>query len=61
MGSIKKSLVRRAVSKTAKHSAHGTASKLRRDPLRAGTLLVVGAAIGATGAWLASLLAREQG
>jgi hypothetical protein len=50
--SIKKALARRAVAKTAKHSARGTASKLKREPLRAGTLLAVGCAMGALGAWL---------
>jgi hypothetical protein len=52
MASIKKSVLRKAVSATAKHSAHGTASKLKREPLRSGVLLAVGAATGAVGAWL---------
>ena len=35
-------LARKAVKTTAKHSARGTASKLKRDPVRAVTLLGVG-------------------
>jgi hypothetical protein len=43
---IKSTLARKAVKSTAKHTAHGTASKLRREPLRATTLLAIGCAIG---------------
>jgi hypothetical protein len=46
MKSIKSTLARKAVKSTAKHTAHGTASKLRREPLRATTLLAVGCAFG---------------
>lgn len=53
MSTIKSTLARKAVKATAKHSAHGTASKLRRDPIRAGTLLAVGAALGAFAGWTA--------
>ena len=53
MPSIKKSLARKAVKSTAKHTAHGTASRLKREPARAATLLGVGAAIGALAAWFA--------
>jgi hypothetical protein len=49
--SIKKALARKAVKSTAKHTAHGTASKLRRDPLRAITLLGIGALAGALAVW----------
>ena len=52
MAQIKKKLARKAVSLTAKHTVHGTASKLKRDPIRAAALLGVGAIIGACGAWL---------
>lgn len=51
--SIKSTLARKAVKATARHSAHGTASKLRRDPLRAATLLGVGALLGAFAGWTA--------
>lgn len=46
MPSIKKTLARKAVKSTAKHTAHGTVSKLKRNPLRAATLLGIGGAIG---------------
>ena len=36
MKPIKTILARKAVKSTARHTAHGTASKLKRDPLRAG-------------------------
>ncbi|HYJ21463.1 MAG TPA: hypothetical protein VEW07_05500 [Solirubrobacterales bacterium] len=47
MSSIKKVVARKAVKTTAKHTAHGAASKLKREPIRATTLLVVGALLGA--------------
>ncbi len=50
--SIKAKLARKAVKTTAKHTAHGTASKLKRNPARAVTLLGLGAAIGGFTAWL---------
>ncbi|HWT91054.1 MAG TPA: hypothetical protein VN179_08045 [Solirubrobacterales bacterium] len=37
----------------ARHTAHGTASKLRRDPVRAVTLLGLGGAVGAVAGWMA--------
>ena len=53
MQAIKKTLARKAAKAAAKHTAHGTASKLRRDPVRAVTLLGLGSAIGAVAGWLA--------
>ena len=53
MSSIKSTIARKAVKATAKHTAHGTASKLRRDPVRAATLLGVGALLGALAGWTA--------
>jgi hypothetical protein len=50
--SIKAKLARKAVRSTAKHTAHGTASKFRRNPARAVTLLGLGAAIGGFTGWL---------
>jgi hypothetical protein len=50
---IKKTLARKAAMAAAKHTAHGTASKLRRDPVRAVTLLGVGGAVGAMAGWMA--------
>jgi hypothetical protein len=51
MPKIKKRLARKAVKSTAKHTAHGTAAKLRREPRRTVTLLGVGGAIGALAGW----------
>jgi hypothetical protein len=48
----KKTLARKAVKATAKHSAHGTASKLKRNPLRSTTLLAIGALAGVGAGWL---------
>lgn len=44
--SLKSTVARKAVKATAKHTAHGTASKLKRQPLRASALLAVGALFG---------------
>jgi len=52
MPSIKKTLARKAVKSTAKHTAHGTASKLKRDPLRATTLVGLGCLLGGVAGWL---------
>jgi hypothetical protein len=49
MQSIKSTIVRKA----AKHTAHGTVSKLRRDPIRAAALLGAGALVGALAGWTA--------
>lgn len=48
MKSIKSTLARKAVKSTAKHTAHGAASKLKREPLRTTTLLAVGCAAALT-------------
>lgn len=52
--SLKTSFARKAAKATAKHTAHGAASKLKREPMRAGTLLALGAAAGALCGWLAA-------
>jgi hypothetical protein len=52
MSAIKKTLARKAVKSTAKHTAHGAASKLRRDPVRATTLLGIGCLTGGLAGWL---------
>jgi hypothetical protein len=44
--SMKTKFARKAVKTTAKHTAHGAASKLKRNPLRTTTLLALGAAVG---------------
>jgi len=52
--SLKSTIVRKAAKSGAKHTAHGTASKLKRRPFRAGTLLAVGGGIGAVTGWAAA-------
>jgi hypothetical protein len=59
MSAIKNTLARKAVKATAKHTARGTASKLKRDPLRAATLLGLGGVIGAVAGWLAGRSAAD--
>jgi hypothetical protein len=49
--SIKKAVARKAVKSTAKHTAHGTASKLKREPLRATSLLALGSLVGGLAGW----------
>jgi hypothetical protein len=51
MSAIKKTLTRRAAKAAVRHTAHGSASKLKRDPVRAVTLLGLGGAIGAVAGW----------
>jgi len=53
MPAIKKLVARKAAKSAAKHTAHGTLSKLRRDPVRAATLLGLGGVIGAVAGWTA--------
>jgi hypothetical protein len=50
--SIKKAVAQKAVKTTAKHTAHGTASKLKREPLRATALLALGSLFGGVAGWL---------
>lgn len=52
MPSIKKKVARKAVKSTAKHGAHGSFSKLKRDPMRAMTLLALGGLAGVLTGWL---------
>ena len=57
---LKTMLARKAVKTTAKHTARGTASKLKRDPMRTGTLLGLGALIGAAAVWLIGRLGSDD-
>jgi len=50
--SVKTKLARQAVRTTAKHTAHGTASRFTRKPFRTITLLAIGAALGGLVGWL---------
>ena len=54
MSAIKNTLARKAAKAAAKHTVHGTASKLKRDPMRAVTLLGLGGAIGVAAGWMAA-------
>jgi len=56
---MKKLVARKAAKTAVKHTAHGTVSKLRRDPMRAATLLGLGGAIGAAAGWVAGRSAAE--
>jgi membrane protein YqaA with SNARE-associated domain len=50
--SVKTKLARKAVTTTAKHTAHGTVSKFAHKPFRSTTLLAAGALIGGMVGWL---------
>jgi membrane protein YqaA with SNARE-associated domain len=52
MAKIKKQFARKALSSTAKHTARGTASKLKREPLRTATLLGIGCVVGGLAGWM---------
>jgi ferric-dicitrate binding protein FerR (iron transport regulator) len=52
--SLKSTIARKAAKTGVKHTAHGTASKLKRRPFRAGALLAVGGGIGAVTGWAAA-------
>jgi hypothetical protein len=52
--SVKNTLARKTAKAAAKHTAHGTASKLKRDPVRTATLLGLGGALGAAAGWMAA-------
>lgn len=57
--SVKTRFARKAAGATAKHTVKGTASKLRRDPLRSTTLLAAGATAGILVGWTAAS-SRQQ-
>ena len=50
---MKSLLARKTVKAGAKHTAHGTVSKLRREPVRTATLLGAGALVGGFAGWAA--------
>jgi hypothetical protein len=43
---LKSTILRKAAKVGVKHTAHGTAAKLKRSPMRTATLLVLGGAVG---------------
>ncbi len=49
---LKTKLAKKAVKTTAKHTAHGAGSKIKRDPMRATTLIGLGVLLGAAAVWL---------
>jgi hypothetical protein len=57
MSTIKQALARKAVKTTARHTAHGAASKLKREPVRATVLLGLGCLAGGAVGWS---IARPQ-
>lgn len=61
MQSIKKKVARKAVKSTAKHTAHGSVSKLKRDPMRAIALLALGGLAGGLVGWLFGRSATSGG
>ncbi len=58
--SLKSTVVRKAAKAAAKHTAHGTASKLKRNPVRTTTLLAVGGGLGAVTGWAAARRGATQ-
>jgi hypothetical protein len=42
-----------AAKVTVRHAVHGTASKVKRKPLRSATLLAIGGSVGALSGWVA--------
>lgn len=57
--SVKNNLARKTAKVAAKHTVHGTASKLKRDPMRTATLLGLGGALGAVAGWMAGRTAAS--
>jgi hypothetical protein len=53
MAALTRTIGKKAVKATARHSVRGTASKAKRQPLRSATLLSVGGAFGAMAGWVA--------
>jgi len=59
MSAKKTTLARKAAKLAVKHTARGTTSKLRRDPMRTATLLGLGGAVGAAAGWMAGRTASS--
>lgn len=53
MAALTRTIGKKAVKATARHSVHGAASKAKRQPLRSATLLSLGGAFGALAGWFA--------
>jgi hypothetical protein len=61
MSAIKNAIARRAVKATAKHSVHGSAAKLKREPVRVVALLGLGGALGALAGFMAGRTLASAG
>ena len=59
MSAIKRTVTRKAAKAAAKHTARGGAAKLKRNPMRAATLLGLGGALGAVVGWIAGRTATN--
>jgi hypothetical protein len=57
---IKKTVTRKAAKAAARHTAHGAASKLKRNPVRAVTLVGLGGIIGAVAGWIAGATSQRE-
>lgn len=53
MAAFTRTIGKKAVKATARHTVRGTASKAKRQPMRSATLLSVGGAFGALAGWFA--------
>ncbi len=58
--SVKSKLGRKAATSVVKHTAHGTVSKARRQPMRSSRLIGLGAVLGAATGYLAGRAAGEK-
>jgi hypothetical protein len=58
---LKKTIARKAIKTTAKHSAHGALAKAKREPIRAITLLGLGCLAGGMAGWMAARSAPAPG
>jgi F0F1-type ATP synthase assembly protein I len=53
MTSLRKTVGKKAVRATVRHSLHGFTSKAQRQPLRSASLLSAGGMVGAVVGWVA--------
>lgn len=60
MTKLKKRAARKGAKMTVRHTLRGAASKTRRKPVRAGSLLSLGALIGAGVTWAAVTRGRGR-
>ncbi|MBA2348861.1 MAG: hypothetical protein H0V81_11255 [Solirubrobacterales bacterium] len=58
--SVKSKLGRKAATSVVKHTAHGTVSRARREPIRASRLIGLGAVLGALAGFLGGRAAGQK-